>query len=408
MSKSRLFSGKIKKLSGGQLSVDRYEYLDVSQAEPDLGLPTNDNSVLLGSTDGLRYWSQTLTNVTLDLVTITTGTVNGILSIVNDTESTSTTTGALVISGGLGVGGNIYFGGDLYQNGILFTSGINADSTITAASMVLTTATQSTSTTTGALVVAGGVGIGGNLYVGGEIVAEKLTIQLTTITTTSIVTDDVFTVDNDTNSISTETGALVVAGGAGIGKDLQIAGEIFRNGISVGYGYTGSRGYDGSQGYTGSKGDVGFTGSQGDIGYTGSQGNIGFTGSAGTIGTDGADGAIGYTGSRGDVGFTGSAGTDGIIGTDGADGAIGYTGSRGDIGYTGSAGAVVATISATPPSTPSLGDVWIDSATGIQYFYVDDGDSAQWIEFSNPGTVGSGGSGDLTTAKAMILNLVFR
>jgi hypothetical protein len=63
------------------------------------------------------------------------------------------------------------------------------------------------------------------------------------------------------------------------------------------------------------------------------------------------------------------------------------------IGYTGSAGAVVASISATPPSTPSLGDVWIDSATGIQYFYVDDGDSAQWVEFSNPGTGAVGGAG---------------
>jgi hypothetical protein len=63
------------------------------------------------------------------------------------------------------------------------------------------------------------------------------------------------------------------------------------------------------------------------------------------------------------------------------------------IGYTGSAGAVVASISSTPPSTPSLGDVWIDSATGIQYFYVNDGNSSQWIEFSNPGTGAVGGGG---------------
>ena len=79
------------------------------------------------------------------------------------------------------------------------------------------------------------------------------------------------------------------------------------------------------------------------------------------------------------------------------------------VGYTGSVGAVVATISSTPPSTPSLGDVWIDSATGIQYFYVDDGNSAQWIEFSNPGTVGpsgtSGGGG--STAAAVGYSLVF-
>jgi hypothetical protein len=78
------------------------------------------------------------------------------------------------------------------------------------------------------------------------------------------------------------------------------------------------------------------------------------------------------------------------------------------VGYTGSAGAVVATISATPPSTPSLGDVWIDSATGIQYFYVDDGDSAQWVEFSNPGTIGTGGAGgSLSASQIYGLNTVF-
>jgi hypothetical protein len=45
-------------------------------------------------------------------------------------------------------------------------------------------------------------------------------------------------------------------------------------------------------------------------------------------------------------------------------------------------------VSSTPPTAPVLGDVWIDSNTGIQYFYIDDGDSLQWIEFSNFGTSG--------------------
>lgn len=82
---------------------------------------------------------------------------------------------------------------------------------------------------------------------------------------------------------------------------------------------------------------------------------------------------------------------------------VGYTGSQ---GYTGSAGSVVASISATPPSTPALGDVWIDSATGIQYFYVDDGDSAQWVEFSNPGTSGTG-TGGVSASQIYGLGTVF-
>jgi hypothetical protein len=57
MSKSRLLSGKIKKKKGAQLTADRYNYLDVSQAEPDLGLPSSNNAVLLSNTDGSRRWA---------------------------------------------------------------------------------------------------------------------------------------------------------------------------------------------------------------------------------------------------------------------------------------------------------------------------------------------------------------
>jgi hypothetical protein len=83
-----------------------------------------------------------------------------------------------------------------------------------------------TSTQTGALVVGGGVGIGGNLYVGGDIVANKLTIQLTTVTTTLVTTDDIISTYNTTQSNSTTTGALQVAGGAGIGLDITVGGSI--------------------------------------------------------------------------------------------------------------------------------------------------------------------------------------
>jgi 6-phosphogluconolactonase (cycloisomerase 2 family) len=47
----------------------------------------------------------------------------GDVQIFNNTEATSTSTGALQVRGGLAVGGNIHFGGNLYQNGVLFTGG---------------------------------------------------------------------------------------------------------------------------------------------------------------------------------------------------------------------------------------------------------------------------------------------
>jgi hypothetical protein len=82
------------------------------------------------------------------------------------------------------------------------------------------------STQTGALQVTGGVGVGGNLYVGGEIVAQKLTIQYTTVTTTLVQTDDIISTYNTTASTSTNTGALQIAGGIGVGKGIFVGGVV--------------------------------------------------------------------------------------------------------------------------------------------------------------------------------------
>jgi hypothetical protein len=85
---------------------------------------------------------------------------------------------------------------------------------------------NSTSTTTGALVVSGGAGISGNLYVGGDIVAQRLIIEYTTVTTTLVVTDDIIKTTNNTQSINTTTGALQVTGGAGIGGNLYVGNRV--------------------------------------------------------------------------------------------------------------------------------------------------------------------------------------
>lgn len=70
----------------------------------------------------------------------------------------------------------------------------------------------SSSPSTGALVVAGGTGIGENLYVGG-----------------SAFFDGPLSVTDDTESTSTTTGALIVTGGVGIGKRLNVGGAALIN-----------------------------------------------------------------------------------------------------------------------------------------------------------------------------------
>jgi hypothetical protein len=100
---------------------------------------------------------------------------------------------------------------------------------LTVSVTTVTSSVNALSTNSGALRVVGGVGIGGNLYVGGEIVATKLTIELTTVTTTLVTTDDIIKTTNNTNATTSTgaSGALQVLGGASIGQDLYVGGLIY-------------------------------------------------------------------------------------------------------------------------------------------------------------------------------------
>lgn len=138
-----------------------------------------------------------------------TATVDTQLIVAGTTASTSTVTGALLVSGGVGIRGDLWVGGII--NGTIagagsagtantstqiLTASTNTttshfltfvdsnNATATAENLVTTSTIQvvprtgevdilstlsSTSTTTGALVVAGGVGVGGNLNVNGSL-----------------------------------------------------------------------------------------------------------------------------------------------------------------------------------------------------------------------------------------------
>lgn len=74
---------------------------------------------------------------------------SGTLTLSSSTASTSTTTGALIVTGGVGVGGSINVGGTSF-----FTS-----------------SSASTNTTTGAVVITGGLGVGGSVNAGTAVSA---------------------------------------------------------------------------------------------------------------------------------------------------------------------------------------------------------------------------------------------
>jgi hypothetical protein len=155
------------------------------------GLPGVNGQILL--TDGTNIrWSDFNTGTFF-----TGGTSFGDIKIESPSPSTSSTTGALQVTGGVGIIGEV-----------------NIGSTATATASA------------GALRVAGGISVGGGLYVAGEIVADKLTVQLTTVTTTQVTTDDIIQTRNTTASTGTTTGALVIAGGVGVGGNLNVGGIV--------------------------------------------------------------------------------------------------------------------------------------------------------------------------------------
>lgn len=53
---ARLLSGKVKKTPYAGLSTDRYEFIQLSETEPNAGLPSVDGHVLASDTNGNRFW----------------------------------------------------------------------------------------------------------------------------------------------------------------------------------------------------------------------------------------------------------------------------------------------------------------------------------------------------------------
>ena len=120
-------------------------------------------------------------------------------------QSTSTTTGGLVVRGGFGLGGNLNVGGTSKFGGPVEF----------AAAVKITDETESISTTTGALIVSGGLGLAKRLNVGGGVLLSS-TLGVKGITN----------IDNPTQSSATSNGAFVVNGGVGILKNLNVGGTF--------------------------------------------------------------------------------------------------------------------------------------------------------------------------------------
>jgi hypothetical protein len=246
---------------GGVKSVDGYAYIS---AEASAG----------AGDDVLRFYSGSTGSSTQVMWASGSN-----ISILPTTGATSTTTGALQVAGGASISGNLWVGGNIYVANLISTStttltlqdpmvyltatgnlgtynydiGLYSDytapgyrhtgivrdytsnvwaffsnlasepaatinwsdagiayDTVKAGSLVLANSTASTSTTSGALQVAGGAGIQGAVYAG-------------SISTSTISASGAVNITNSTTSTSTTTGALIVTGGVGVSGNLNVA-----------------------------------------------------------------------------------------------------------------------------------------------------------------------------------------
>ena len=117
--------------------------------------------------------------------------------LTSSTESTSATTGSLILTGGIGINANANIAGTVHVYGT----------------------NNASSTTTGTLIIDGGVSLAKNIYAGGNINASAGTLLSLNITSTS-------------DSINTNTGALVVVGGASFGKSIN-SGSITATSLTI-------------------------------------------------------------------------------------------------------------------------------------------------------------------------------
>lgn len=96
--------------------------------------------------------------------------------------------------------------------------------------VTIATVTNSTSTNTGALIVYGGVGIGLDVNIGGSLTVSGNITGVGTGTSAVNVTTGTFQtvlVTSTTNAINTISGALQVIGGVGIGGDVYVGGALY-------------------------------------------------------------------------------------------------------------------------------------------------------------------------------------
>lgn len=233
---SKLLTNRVKTTNSNLVPEDRYEFLKLADAEPNLGVPTDNNSVFASDAAGSRVWLSWNDGLVID------GTNINVDATVVRTFGTQTVEGNKIFSDALVVNASLTVTEDATFTGIIDQS-LTANRVLLAGSGgrisdhdALTFDAVNFIVGQGAFVVNSATG---NISTQGDLLVEKdtdlngnLTINENKFTVESITGDtavggSLFVkntgfLEDTSQSTSVSTGSMVISGGLGIAKNINI------------------------------------------------------------------------------------------------------------------------------------------------------------------------------------------
>ena len=151
--------------------------------------------------------------------------VGSAATITATTESTSSTTGALIVSGGVGIAKSLTVGGNISCAGT-----ITYDDVKHVDALGISTFREGINVTTGGITIDGGgidiVGLTTGLHVSGVS-------TLAAVTATTITGSGALTVTDTTESTTKDTGSIITNGGIGVEKNLNVGTAVTMEGAGI-------------------------------------------------------------------------------------------------------------------------------------------------------------------------------
>ena len=171
---TKLISGRVKKIKSANVSASRYNFIGLSETEPDLGVPAANGYLLAANADGTRFWTSVGgVSAGISLDTFTTANLNeGSNLYYTNVRVISAVTGTTLSN--LTISGNVNVGGIITANEITANiwNGLYTANVVESASNLYYTNARVISAVSNTTI--------SNLTVSGNIVVDNITANIIT------------------------------------------------------------------------------------------------------------------------------------------------------------------------------------------------------------------------------------